>query len=374
MVHPSREVARVAELHVFAHELRAAGEAYRMASAAPSSFDTTLVKLVLDDGTVGWGETCPVHPAYQPHHGRGARAALEEVAPALIGEAARPLPLRRAMGERLAGHDYAKAALEIALLDALGRRLGVPLAELLGGKATDRVPSYYSVTVSDAGEAARTAAEKAREGYGRLQVKVGRDVREAIETVRRVCEAVGPGVRVAVDANRGWTRRDALLADAALADLPIVVEQPCDTLAENASLRGRLRHPLYLDEATQGLDATLDIVERDLADGLGLKVTRLGGPLAFATARDLCALRRLPHTCDDAWGGDVIAAACAQLAATVDPGLLEAVWIAGPYTRAVEGLVGAVRVEGGRIAVPEGLGLGIAPEQDVLGAPVASWG
>lgn len=366
--------ARIAEIHIYGLNLPVRGGSFSTARMSVAALDTTLVKIVLDDGTVGWGETCPVGPTYQPHHALGARAALREVAPGLVGASVLPLPLRRAMDGALAGHGYAKAAVEIAALDALGRMWGASLSDLVGGALVDRVPSYYSLGVAEPEEAARRAREKSREGFARIQIKVGSDVAQAVEAVRRVHEAVDEGVRLAVDANRGWTARDALLADAALADLPVVFEQPCSTLAEIEAIRPRLRHPLYLDESTVDVDTVHELVARRLADGFGFKVTRLGGPTGFAAARDLCALRSLPHTCDDAWGTDVIAATCAHLGATVEPRLLEGVWIAGDMVGTHLDPERPVVVREGRIDVPDGPGHGIVPDETALGAPILSEG
>ncbi|TGV13694.1 mandelate racemase, partial [Mesorhizobium sp. M4B.F.Ca.ET.143.01.1.1] len=97
------------------------GGVYRMASADGEALDSTLVETVTGDGLTGWGETCPVGPVYQPHHALGARAAIAEIAPGLIGcEIASIRLLARQMGERLNGHGYAKAAFDMAFLDLLG--------------------------------------------------------------------------------------------------------------------------------------------------------------------------------------------------------------------------------------------------------------
>ncbi|WP_281062359.1 mandelate racemase/muconate lactonizing enzyme family protein, partial [Mesorhizobium sp. M1C.F.Ca.ET.195.01.1.1] len=110
------------------------------------------------------------------------------------------------MDERLNGHNYAKAALDIAFLDLTGQRLGVPVSALLGGALTDRVPSYYSTIVGAPDETARIAADKVNAGYARLQIKIGgRDLEQDVATVHKVWEAVGFKARIAVYANRGLT-------------------------------------------------------------------------------------------------------------------------------------------------------------------------
>ncbi|HAR53922.1 MAG TPA: mandelate racemase, partial [Roseovarius nubinhibens] len=78
----------------------------------------------------------------------------------------------------------------------------------------------------------------------------------------------------------------------------------------------------------------------------------------------------LPHSCDDAWGGDILAAACTHLGATVEPGLLEGVWIAAPYIDGHYDDAAGIEISGGHIALPAGPGLGIVPDEARFGAPV----
>ena len=195
--------------------------------------------------------------------------------------------------------------------------------------------------------------EKIAEGYPRLQVKVGgRPVDIDIETVRKVWDATGC-TRLSVDANRALTSRDALRLSRECTDIPLVLEQPCNTMEEIAAIRGQLHHAVYLDENTESVGHVLRAISLGVCDGFGLKVTRLGGLGAMATVRDICEARSLPHTCDDSWGGDIIAAACAHIAATVHPRLLEGVWLAEPFMDGHDDSTNPMRVEKGRIAVPD---------------------
>lgn len=94
-----------------------------MASSNVTQLDSTIVRIESDCGTVGWGETCPAGPTYAPSHAEGARAALCTMAPGLIGEALdQPLLLHRKMNSLLNGHHYAKAAIDIAAFDAMGKK------------------------------------------------------------------------------------------------------------------------------------------------------------------------------------------------------------------------------------------------------------
>ena len=212
---------KIAEIHIFQHDLTVANGPYRYAGATLSALDTTLVKIVADTGAIGWGEVCPLGPTYQAQHAAGARAALSEMAPNLLGEALTPITLHEAMDRLLAGHNYAKAAMDIAAHDALARALSIPVHDLLGGAHRNCVPSYYAVGIETPEETARIAVAKADEGYPRLQLKVGgRDVEEDAAALRLTHEALGGRVRLAADANRSLTARDALILSNRTTDIP----------------------------------------------------------------------------------------------------------------------------------------------------------
>ncbi|MBU3000160.1 mandelate racemase/muconate lactonizing enzyme family protein [Roseovarius nubinhibens] len=363
---------KIAELSLYQHDLPVKDGPYTMSYGEISALDTTLVKLVTDTGIVGWGETCPLGPNYAEAHAEGARAALGAMARAWIGTEVLPLAAHRAMDGALLGHGYAKAAVDMAVYDALGKSLGLRVAELLGGAVTERVPSYYAIGIETPEEAGRIAAEKRAEGYPRLQLKVGGRAPEVdVATIRKVWEAIkGSGMRLAIDANRGWTTRDAIGVSQACADIPLVMEQPCASNDEMRALRGMLRHPLYMDETSFDVSTVVGAAGTGMVDGFGFKLTRLGGLQRMATARDICAARHLPHSCDDAWGGDVLAAACTHLGATVEPGLLEGVWIAAPYIDGHYDDAAGIEISGGHIALPAGPGLGVVPDEARFGTPV----
>ncbi|NOC91542.1 MULTISPECIES: mandelate racemase/muconate lactonizing enzyme family protein [Ruegeria] len=366
---------KIAELHIYSHDLPVKNGPYTMANARVWALDTTLVKIVSDNGLIGWGETCPVGPTYAEAHAAGARAALVEMAPGLIGTEVLPLALHRRMDGLLNGHGYAKAAIDIAVHDLLGKHLGVPVSDLLGGAVSDKVPSYFATGVGAPDDIAKLAAEKMAEGYPRLQIKVGgRPVEIDIETIRKVWDVVkGSGMRLAVDGNRGWTTRDALRVSRECPEIPFIMEQPCNTIEDLRKIRPQVTHGIYMDENSTSLNTVISAAGTGLVDGFGMKVTRIGGLHPMRAFRDICEASNLPHTCDDSWGGDIIAAACTHIGATVRPDLLEGVWLAAPYIEGNYDPENGIRIEGGHIALPTGPGLGVVPDESLLGTPVASF-
>lgn len=368
---------KITEIAVFDHVLPVKNSSFRMPIGQITEVPTTLVRITADNGLVGWGETSPISPIYQPHHAAGDRAALSELAPGLLGvDPTHIVSLHRRMHGLLDGHHPAKAAIDIAAHDLTGKHYGVPVSTLLGGALTDRVPSYYATSAGETVDSMVDKAESAaEEGYPRLQLKVGgRPIEEDIEVIRKVWERVGNRVRLAVDGNRGLTTRDTLRLSRECPDIPFIIEQPCRTIEEIASIRSQLHHAVYLDEATRDVSTVLDAIGRGICDGFGMKVTRVGGLHQMALIRDICEIRSMPHTSDDEWGGDIIAAACVHLASTVQPRLNEGAWIAQPYLDGSYDPDGGIRIEGGHIAVPQGPGLGVHPDATLFGEPSATFG
>ncbi len=366
---------KISEIHIYQHDLPVKNGPYVMAKASVWALDTTIVRLVSDDGTEGWGETCPVGPTYAEAHALGARAALMQMAPGLIGTACWPTQLHHQMNGLLNGHNYAKAAIDIAAHDLIGKRLGVSVADLLGGAYTDRVPSYYAIGVGNPEDVAREAKEKSSAGFPRLQIKVGgRPVEVDIETIRKVWERIkDSGMRLTVDGNRGWTARDALRVSRECPDIPFVMEQPCNTIEDVQKIRAQVSHAIYIDESGVDLNTVVSAAGTGLVDGFGMKITRIGGLQNMRTFRDICAARNLPHTSDDSWGGDIIAAACTQLGATIRPDLCEGVWLAAPYIEGNYDAENGISIRDGHISRPTGPGLGVTPAAGLFGDPVASF-
>ncbi len=367
---------QISAINVYQYDMPILGKPYKMSNTVLDHFDSTIVEIITDKNVVGYGETCPVGPVYQPQHALGARAALEEMGPNLIG--ANPLQIQNVyhiMEGSLNGHNYAKAAIDMALWDICGKFYGARVCDLLGGAVRENIPSYYSIGICPVDEAVEIAREKQAEGYPRIQLKVGgRPLEEDIAVIRRVSEVLNPGIRLAADANRAWTTRDALMVSLACEKVQFVMEQPCNTYDEVCSIRKQVHHPIYLDENTENLGMVLKAIGDGTADGFGFKTTRLGGISVMRTVRDVCREMNKPMSCDDSWGGDIIAAACVHMGATVPPHLFEGAWLAAPYIEKNYDPENGINIVNGHIDVPKGPGLGITPDTSIWGAPAIELG
>lgn len=365
---------KISKISIFQHELAVVNGPYVFSGGTLDTLTTCLVRITSDTGHVGWGETCPLGPTYQPAHAGGALAALVEIAPTLIGSEALPRIAKRTMEHALDGHNYAKAAIDIALYDLLGQALEQPAHTLLGGALRPTIPSYYAISIMSPQETAQTVRQKQAEGYRALQIKIGSgDVRKDAEVLREAHAALEPGVKLAADANRAMTTADVINLSQLIRDIPFAIEQPCRTIGETDSLIGRINHPLFVDETTVDVATTLSLLGRGRCDGLGMKLTRVGGLSAMTTIRDMAEARRIPMSVDDSWGGDIIAAACVHMGATVAPELFRGTWIAAPYIDHHYDTKNPVEIVDGCIKVPTGSGLGITPDLALFGDPIAQF-
>ncbi len=367
---------KIEAIQIYQVRLPVVNGPYTYAGCELNEVESTVVEVICEDGVTGYGECCPLGTTYAPAHALGAHAAISEFAPHLIGR--NPLHtglVHDTMNAHLNGHNYAKAAIDIALWDIKGKKYDARICDLIGGAKSETVPSYYAIGTVSAEEAASIAIEKSREGFKRLQIKVGgRPIQTDIEVIDAVWKAVGKELRLAADANRSWTSRDTLIASNALAGRAIVFEQPCDSLAEIRRIRQQVQHPIYLDESTENLSIVASAAGSGLCDGFGFKLTRLGGITGLCAARDFCQALHLPHSCDDSWGGDIVAAACLQVGATVAPELNEGVWIAAPYIDGHYDQKHGGKIVDGYISLPDAPGLGIQPDLQKFGKPVAKYG
>ncbi len=333
-------------------------------------FDNTVVEVETDAGVFGYAEACPLGPAYLPAHAPGVRAGLAELAPHLIGKDPRDLDeINRVMDAALMGHPHAKAPLDIACWDLLGKVSGLPVFTLLGGKAQASAPLYRAISQHSPEDMAANVAKYRDEGYRRFQLKVGGDPNLDIARIRAVREVLADNDVLVADANTGWTRPEAARVVAAVGDLDVYIEQPCVTPAECLSIRRRTGRPFILDETIDGLGALLKGLAEDAMDVINLKISKVGGLTRARLMRDICVASGVPMIIEDPWGCDITTAAVAHLAQSTPEEFTFAATDFNSYVT-VSTASGAPRRVAGRMAASDRPGLGIEPRREVLGDPV----
>lgn len=364
---------RITRISAYEARLRYAGEAYSFAGGRSySAFRTAVVAVETDEGLAGYGEVCPCGPAYMPAYAEGLIPALQQLAPSLIGED--PLQtarIMRTMDRALNGHAFAKAPVDLACWDLLGKACGLPVFALLGGRLSERIPLHRVVPLGTPEETLARIDALREEGFGHFQIKLGQGVERDVELMSAIAAARRPGEVFVGDANAAWRRDEAIRVSAALRGVDCHLEQPCRDYGDCRAVRSRLSHPVKLDECLETLGDVRRAIADDALDAAAIKLSKFAGLTNSRVIRDLCADAGIALTIEEAWGSGIASAAAAHLAASTPPeALLNGTDIHNYNTNQIA--LGAPEAAGGFMTVADRPGLGVEPDFDALGEPVWS--
>ena len=324
--------------------------------------DTVVVRVTDSDGVTGWGEAPQVWQVTGESLAGAEACVTGPLAAVVAGRDPDDLhALLRDVGAAVAANHGAKAAVDVALHDLVARRRGVSLPVLLGGTAL-RVPTDVTVAAGDADALAETARARAADGFGVLKMKVGTDAATDVARVRAVREAVGPGVWIRLDANQGWTARDAVRVICGLEDAGLdveLVEQPVAAadLDGLAWVTARVRTPVLADESVYGVRDLVEVVRRRAADLVNVKLAKCGGLRVAATLLELARAQGMGSIVGSMMESHIGVGAAASLVAahgTSAVSDLDAAWWA-----ASSPVVGGLRYDGPVVVLPDAAGLGI---------------
>lgn len=259
--------------------------AHQLAMTVMNVQTLVIVRLRCSDGIEGLGEATTIGGlSYGEESPEGIKVAIDTyLAPALLGQnAANVLAAVQRMEKAARGNTFAKSALETALLDAQGKRLGVPVSTLLGGAVRDTVPVLWTLASGDTRrdiEEAEALLDARR--HDTFKLKIGR--RSVAEDVAHVCaikRALGKRARVTVDVNQAWSESQAAVGIAQLEEAGVdLVEQPVPRAHRTgmARLAARFVIPIMADEAVQGPEDAMAIAREGAADVLAIKIAKSGG-------------------------------------------------------------------------------------------------
>ena len=370
-VDPFQALMKISKISVFQVDLPLHEGSYNWAGGkSVKVFDSTVVCVETDEGITGHGEVCPLGPVYLPAYAEGARAGIQVLAPALLGQDPTQLAkLNRHMDATLKGHPYVKSAIDMACWDILGQATGQPVCNLLGGRYGDDFLLYRAISQEAPEAMAGKVAGYRAEGYRKFQLKVGGDPETDIERIRAVSAELQRGDVLIADANTGWLMHQAARVVRAVKDIDVYIEQPCETFEECYSIRKMTDHPFVLDESIDGLPILLRANSLQAMDVVNIKISKFGGLTKARQARDLCVSLGIAMTIEDSWGGDIITAAISHLAHSTPTELLFSSTDFNSYVT-ISIANDAPQRNNGRLAASNAPGLGITPKMDVLGQAV----
>ncbi|PWC31395.1 muconate/chloromuconate family cycloisomerase [Azospirillum sp. TSO35-2] len=330
-----------------------------------------VVRIRCSDGVTGIGEGTTIGGlSYGDESPEGIKLAIDTyIAPVLRNaDATRVSATMALVGKLVVGNHFAKSAVETALLDAMGKRLGLPVSELLGGRHRDALPVAWTLasgnTAKDIDEAERMLALRRHDIF---KLKIGkRDVADDVAHVAAIKRALGDRASVRVDVNQAWDEAGASRGIAMLEDAGVdLVEQPIarGNRAALARLAARFIVPIMADESLRGPEDAFALAAEAAADVFAVKIAQSGG---------LHAAGRVGAIADAAgiglYGGTMLEAgigtiASAHLFATF-PRLAWGTELFGPLLLTEEILSEPLAYADFALQVPNRPGLGIALDED----------
>ena len=332
--------------------------------------ENVLVRLEAEGGLVGWGEA-PAAPTMTGETAVRILASIRYLEPAVVGrnldDAA---AIVDAMDARLYGNESAKSAIEMALLDLVGKARDMPLVEMLGGARRERFPVIWVLGHGETRADIDDGQQKLQAGFRSFKLKVGVNaIAPDAERACRVRDALGDMIVLSADANQAWTVPEAVDFVRGAEDARLdFVEQPVKgtDLAGMARVAEATASPIAADE---GLHGIIDIARHHAAgaaQGGSLKLIKFGGLERTRHAAELSAeLRMKVNLAGKIAESSIATAAILHLAAAV-PQIDWGLSVTNQYL-AADVARNPIAVADGHAGLPTGPGLGVEVDEDAVG-------
>ena len=339
----------------------------KMSGITIATAENLLVRIEAANGRVGWGEAASA-PTMTGETVESMTAAVHYLTPAVEGREAEDIAgTCAAMAGRMYGNSAAKAAIEMAVHDLVGRATNRPAYALLGEKRRSRIALLGVISNGELAGDLRDAEKKKADGFEAFKIKVGID-KPLIdgERTRQVCRLLGPGLLISSDANQGWSPEEAVQYARAVTGCGLdFFEQPvlADDIAGMAAVAAAADFAIGADESIHSLEDIRRHHERKAARGVSLKTIKLGGMRGVTAAGLLCEQLGMAVNVSCKTGESSLAGAAGLHIAAALPQMS---W---GLTLSHEGLADDVtarpiRVERGHVEVSDRPGLGIDVDED----------
>ncbi|NAZ80408.1 enolase [Kineococcus sp. R8] len=342
----------------------------RFASGEVHAADHVLVRVHTDAGVVGIAEAPPRPFTYGETQASIVAVVDQLLGPALVGRSLHDRNALRAAMHRTVGNPTAKAAVDMAVWDALGRCLGLTVTAMLGGGAGRPLRVCHMLGFDDpavmVAEAGRMLADH---GVDTFKVKVGRRPLELdVAVVRALRAEFGPGIDLYVDGNRGWTASESLRALRLMEDLDLSFAEelcPADDVLDRRRLVRRSTIPVLADEsATTPAEVTRELLS-GAADAVSIKTARTG----FTVSRvvlDLCDGLGVEVVVGNQVDGQLGTSCSAAFAAAHPLTAARAAELSNFLDMSDDLLTESLRIEQGHLVLPVGPGVGVVVDEEKL--------
>jgi len=364
---------KIKRISVYCVEIPFGNTAYKAdRKTTVSSIDGTIISIETDEGLIGWGEMTPWGSTYLPEFAQGVRAGLNVLGPKMIGESATNLALLNArMDAELNGHTYVKSSIDLACWDIWGKSTRQPVNALLGGQMVARAPLNCAVFNGDAADMIDRIEGYREQGIQIFSTKPSGNADSDIKLYEAIAAQRKDGEIYIADANRAWSVPTALRIARSLETYGFYsLEQPCNTYEECLRVRSNTRLTMTLDESIIDFDALARANRDNAADIIHIKLSRLGGLTRARQALHFCLLAGLSVSWASSGGTEISDAATTHIASATPAHALFGLWSCREFNidRFADG---GPDIKEGSAAPSTAPGLGVEPDMERLGEPIA---
>jgi len=295
-------------------------EPFPMGGGVEKGSAGVVVKMHTDEGITGIADTGGTSAWYRGETQDSIMAMINDVfAPSiLLGED--PFNIEKivaAMDYAARDNNQAKAVIDYALHDIVGKALGVPVYKLLGGLTTEKIPLGLVMPAGTTEKVVDVGKKAVLAGFRALKLKVGHGTEEDdIKNVRALREEVGDDIQIFIDANGSWHYYQALMVMKKMEKYNLaMVEQPVPwwDIDGMARLRNKIGTPVFADESATELKHLLEIIQKNAADGFFIKIPKAGGLLKAQKWTSVAKAAGLPVVCGCMMGSGIEAATYTHL-------------------------------------------------------------
>lgn len=315
-----------------------------------------------DKGNKGFGEAPPTAVITGDTH-ESIIGAITLIGNQLIGKNIEDFnELINVVQSALIRNTSAKAAVEIALYDLFAQSLGKPLYKVLGG-GSNELKTDLTISVDTVEKMVSDSLKGVEKGFDELKIKVGKNIERDIERMKAIFDAVGPDIKLRLDANQGWTVKESLYAIKKIEEYGIVldfVEQP----VKASDIEGMIKvtsgvlSPILADESIFSTKDAIEVITRGAADIVNIKLMKTGGISNALKIIDICEIYNVPCMIGCMLESGISVTAASHLA-SAKSSVITRIDLDGPALCSENPLEGGIVMEGSKIMLPDEPGLGI---------------
>lgn len=335
---------------------------FKTALRTVDSVNDIVVRITADDGQAGFGEAPPT-AVITGDTKDSIRGAVEEfIAPNLVGMEIDNLDgIMKKLHGCILKNTSAKAAVDMAVYDLFAKSCKKPLYKVLGGSRSE-IETDLTISVNEISEMVEDSLKAVEQGFRILKIKVGKEGIKDIDRIKAIRQAVGPDIRLRIDANQGWSPKEAVRIIRTMEDMGIsmeLVEQPVSAHDFNGMkyVTSQVYTPILADESVFSMEDAIRLIQERAADLINIKLMKTGG---IYQALKICGIAEnygVECMIGCMLESKIAVSAAAHLAA--GKSIITRADLDGPSLGKEDPYTGGPIYEGNKITMNESLGLGI---------------